>query len=166
LPPYREEIVLTSGSPSRGYRRKRTAKAAILCRWKRPRHHLWKLFRTKPRVIPRWSRARTIAAIASFERATAIDPNFAMAYMYLGVAYENAGNMARSREYAGQTFRLIDRVSEYERAQIAPYYRATGEVYKEIDAWQSSIRNYPRIWSFHNQLGVVYIDLGQYMRRG
>jgi eukaryotic-like serine/threonine-protein kinase len=103
------------------------------------------------------------SAVASFERATAIDPNFAMAYYLLGVAFENAGDMARSREYAKQAFRLIDRVSEYERAQIAPYYyRATGEVYKEIDAWQSSISNYPRNWIFHNQLGLVYVDLGQY----
>jgi predicted Ser/Thr protein kinase len=107
--------------------------------------------------------SQTVAAVASFERATAIDPNFAMAYYTLGVAFENAGDMARSREYAKQAFRLIDRVSEYERAQIAPYYyRATGEVYKEIDAWQLSIRNYPRRWEFHNQLGLVYIDLGQY----
>jgi len=104
-----------------------------------------------------------LGAIASLERATAIDPNFAMAYYYLGVAYENLGDMARSQDYGKQAFRLVDRVSEYERAQIAPYYyRATGEVYKEIDAYQASVRNYPREWDFHNQLGVVYIDLGQY----
>jgi len=103
-----------------------------------------------------------LATVPLFERATAIDPNFAMAYYILG-AFENAGDMARSREYAKRAFHLIDRVSEYERAQIAPYYyRATGEVYKEIDAWQLSIRNYPRRWEFHNQLGLVYIDLGQY----
>ncbi len=107
--------------------------------------------------------SQTLAAVASFERAIAIDPNFAMAYYLLGVAYENAGDMARSREYAKKAFRLIGRVSEFERAQIAPYYyRATGEVYKEIDAWQLSIRNYPRRWEFHNQLGLIYVDLGQY----
>jgi len=107
--------------------------------------------------------SQIVAAIASFERAAAIDPNFAMAYFYLGVAFENAGDMERSRENAKQAFRLIDRVSEYERAQIAPYYyRATGEVYKEIDAWQWSIRNYPRHWEFQNQLGLVHVDLGQF----
>ena len=103
------------------------------------------------------------ASFPLFERATAIDPNFAMAYYCLGVAFEQAGEMARSAEYGKQAFRLIDRVSEYERAQIVPYYyRATGEVYKETDAWQLSIRNYPRNWGFHNQLSLVYIDLGQY----
>jgi hypothetical protein len=109
------------------------------------------------------TQGQSLAAVASFERATALDPNFAMAYHHLGVAYEVAGDMARSREYAKQAFRLIDRVSEYERAEIIPfYYRATGEAYKEIDAYQLSSRNYPRSWEFHNQLSVVYIDLGQY----
>jgi serine/threonine protein kinase/tetratricopeptide (TPR) repeat protein len=108
-------------------------------------------------------KSQSEAAIASFERAIAIDPNFAMGYYLLAVAYENAGDMARSRDYAKQAFRLVGRVSEYERAQIAPYYyRATGEVYKEIDAWQLSIRNLPRRWEFHNQLGLIYVDLGRY----
>jgi serine/threonine protein kinase len=108
-------------------------------------------------------KSQTEAAIASFERAIAIDPNFAMGYYLLAVAYENAGDMARCRDYAKQAFRLVGRVSEYERAQIAPYYyRVTGEVYKEIDAWQLSIRNLPRRWEFHNQLGLIYVDLGQY----
>jgi eukaryotic-like serine/threonine-protein kinase len=106
---------------------------------------------------------QTAVAIASFERAIAIDPNFAMGYYMLGVAYETAGDMARSREYAKQAFRLVDRVSESERAQIVPYYyRVTGEVYKEIDAWQLSLRNLPRRWEFHNQLGLIYVDLGRY----
>jgi len=34
-----------------------------------------------------------------FERAIAIDPNFAMAYYFLGVDFEVAGDMARCREY-------------------------------------------------------------------
>ena len=104
-----------------------------------------------------------LAAVPYFERATAIDPNFAMAYYYLGIAFEVAGEMARSREYAQHAFRLIDRVSEYERAEItAYYYRATGELDKEIDAYKLGLRNYPRRWSFHNQLSVIYIDLGRY----
>ena len=53
-----------------------------------------------------------LAAVPLFERATAIDPNFAMAYYYLGVAFDNAGDIARSREYSKQAFSLIDRVSE------------------------------------------------------
>ena len=108
-------------------------------------------------------KSQTVAAIASFERAIAIDPNFAIAYYHLGIAYENEGDMASSRKYAKLAFRFVDRVSDYERAQILPaYYRATGEVYKEIDALQLGIRSYPMRWEFPNQLGVRYVDLGQY----
>jgi tetratricopeptide (TPR) repeat protein len=104
-----------------------------------------------------------LSAVSLFERATAIDPNFADAYFRLGVAYEVAGDMPRSAEYAKQAFGLIDRVSEIERAEItAYYYRATGEVDKEMDAWQLASRNYPRNWTFHNQLGLIHVDLGQF----
>jgi tetratricopeptide (TPR) repeat protein len=104
-----------------------------------------------------------LAAIPSFERATRIDPNFADAYFRLGVAYEQAGDMARQAEYAKRAFDLIDKASEFERDEItAYYYRATGEVDKEIDGWQLAVRNYPREWTFHNQLSVVYVDLGRY----
>ena len=104
-----------------------------------------------------------LAAVPLFERATAIDPNFAMAYDLLGVAYDNAGDIARTREYWKQAFRLVDRVSEYERDEIVPhYYEATGDLHKAIDAHQSGIRDYPRAWEFHNNLSVKYIDEGRY----
>src|SRR5437879_6331337 len=58
---------------------------------------------------------------------------------------------------------MIDRLSEYERDEIAThYYKATGELDKAIDAHQLGIRNYPRYWGFHNNLSELYIDLGQY----
>ena len=103
------------------------------------------------------------AAIPLFERAIAIDPNFAMAYYLRGIAYEQAGDMERSAEDAKRAFSLIDRVSETERTDITAYYcRFTGELDKEIDAWQLSARNYPRNWGPHNQLSVTYIDMGQF----
>lgn len=104
-----------------------------------------------------------LAAIPLFERATAIDPNFAMAYYLLAVTLVNAGDMVRSREYSKRAFSLTDRVSEYERAEIAAYhYLATGELDNAIDAYQLGIRSYPRIWGFHNELSMTYIDLGRY----
>ena len=106
---------------------------------------------------------RYLAAVPLFERAIAIDPKFAMAYYVLGIAVEQAGDMARSAEYAKQAFLLIDRVSDYERTSItAYYYRATGELDKEIDAYQLGVREYPRNWGFHTQLSLIYIDEGRY----
>jgi DNA-binding winged helix-turn-helix (wHTH) protein/tetratricopeptide (TPR) repeat protein len=106
---------------------------------------------------------RFLAAVPLFERATAIDPNFALAYYLLGVAYEQAGDMERSAEYAKRAFSLVDRVSEPERTEItAYYYRATGELDKEIDAYQFAVRNYLHRWGSYNQLSVIYIDMGQF----
>ena len=103
------------------------------------------------------------AATPLFERAIAIDPNFAMAYYLRGIAYEQAGDMARSAEDANRAYSLVDRVSETERTDItAYYYRFTGELDKEIDAWQLSARNYPRHWGPHNQISLTYIDRGEF----
>ncbi len=111
----------------------------------------------------RMARGQSIAAVPFFERANALDPNFAMAYYYTGMAYDVAGDTARSREYLKQAFRLIDRVSEYERDEIAPYYYvAVGESDKAIEAYQLGIHNYPQYWGSHNNLSTAYIDLGQY----
>jgi serine/threonine protein kinase/tetratricopeptide (TPR) repeat protein len=104
-----------------------------------------------------------LAAVPLFERATRIDPNFALAYSFLGGAYYTGGDIARNRENAKKAFSLIDRVSEYERDLIAPYYyEAYGELDKAIDAYQLGIRNYPREYLLHNQLGIVYVDIGRY----
>jgi eukaryotic-like serine/threonine-protein kinase len=106
---------------------------------------------------------RFLAARPLLERAIALDPNFAMSYYYLSVAYNNAGDEGRASEYARKAFALIERVSEYERVSIAAgYYESTGELDKEIDAYRLGIANYPRAWSFHNNLSVVYMDLGQF----
>jgi len=105
-----------------------------------------------------------LASVPLFERAIAIDPKFTMAYYLMGVAYEQAGDMQRSAEYAERALSMVDRVSETERTEItAYYYRATGELDKEIDAYQLAVRNnYPHRWSFHNQLSLTYIDMGQF----
>jgi tetratricopeptide (TPR) repeat protein len=105
-----------------------------------------------------------LAAVPLFERATAIDPNFAMGYLFHGLALYNAGDDARSREYLEKAFSLIDRVSEYERDYIEGeyYHLVTAELDKAVDAWRLSIRNYPRSELFHNELSLVYIDQGQY----
>jgi serine/threonine protein kinase/Tfp pilus assembly protein PilF len=104
-----------------------------------------------------------LAAVPLFERAIELDPNFAMAYYFLGTAFDNAGDIERSREYTQKAFGLIDRVSEFERDLIAAsYYSYDGQTDKAIDTYRLSIQNYPRYWGFHNNLSAEYIDLGQF----
>jgi len=102
-------------------------------------------------------------SVPFLERSVNLDPNFAAAYEYLAIAYYQAGDWAKTREYAKKAFTLIDRVSEWERDTIAAvYYANTGESGREIDFYRSGIRNYPRYWGFHNQLSESLIYLGQY----
>jgi eukaryotic-like serine/threonine-protein kinase len=104
-----------------------------------------------------------LAAVPLFERATALDQNFAMSYFMLGAAFQNAGDADRSREYMQRAFGLIDRVSEFERDLItATYYSYDGQSDKAIDAYRLGIQNYPRFWGFHNNLSADYMDLGQF----
>jgi eukaryotic-like serine/threonine-protein kinase len=115
-------------------------------------------------ALAEMSKGDYLATVPLWERTIAIDPNFAMAYYYLGIAFYQAAEMARSRENVTQAFRLIDRVSEYERAVITGLYRstATGELDQAIDAYQLGTRNYPRHWGFHNNLATIFIDIGRY----
>ena len=109
------------------------------------------------------ARGRFLGAVPLLERAIALDPNFAMAYYYLSIAFDNAGDTGREAEYERKAFALIDRVSEYERDYIAAgYYESTGELDKANDAYRVGIGNYPREWGFHNNLSENYINLGQF----
>jgi len=104
-----------------------------------------------------------LSAVPLFQRAIAADPNFAMADMGLAVAFDNAGDQERSREYVGRAFALVDRVSAYERDYITVYYHDyNGQLDKAIDADRQAMRNYPRDWGFRNDLSVNSIDLGQF----
>jgi eukaryotic-like serine/threonine-protein kinase len=109
------------------------------------------------------TQGRFLAARPLFERATALDPNFAMAYFYVAVAFNNAGDTARELEYYRKAFALIDRVSEYERYYIAGgHYDSTGELDKAMDAYRLGSENYPRVWGFPNNLSQSYINLGEF----
>ena len=52
------------------------------------------------------AQGRFLAAVPLFERAIALDPNFAMAYYYLGVAFNNAGDDGAQAEYMRKGFRV------------------------------------------------------------
>ena len=102
-------------------------------------------------------------AVPFLERAVSLDPNFAAGYEYLAIAWYQAGDAAKTWEYEKKAFALIDRVSEWERDTIAAvYYDSTGEPEKEIHFYRSGVRNYPRYWGFHNNLGEALNKLGQY----
>lgn len=104
------------------------------------------------------------AALPYYKRAVELDPNFAMAYADLGIAYSNLEQTSLAIENSRKAFDLRDRVSQRERFYIeAMYYSdVTGELEKANQAYEQCIKTYPRAATPYNNLGVNYTLLGQY----
>ena len=99
-------------------------------------------------------------AFAFYERATQIDPNFAMAY--LGMAGE--GEPAAAAENGRKAFALRDRVSAREKLIIQeeyPFY-ASGDLSKALQICELGSRTYPRSSIFHEDRGQGLAFLGEY----
>ena len=103
-------------------------------------------------------------AIPFMKRAIELDPNFAMAYVGLGVEYANLGQASLGAEYARKAYDLRDRVSDRERYRISAFYYqfVTGEVEKATEAYELWAKTYPRDPVPHGNLGFMYSNLGQY----
>jgi DNA-binding winged helix-turn-helix (wHTH) protein/tetratricopeptide (TPR) repeat protein len=109
-------------------------------------------------------REKGAAADLPFSKnAVEIDPNFAIAYLEVGIDYLNLGEVERANEYFSKAFQLREHTSERERLRIvAEYYRnVTGELDKAAQAYEKEIECYPRTGGYNN-LGIVYGDQGQY----
>ena len=104
------------------------------------------------------------AAIPFFERAIELDPNFAAAYLALGISYSNLREPGLASENLKKAYDLRDRVSERESFRIsATYYLlVTGELDKAIETYELWAKTYPRSSEPYGNLGVDYTYLGQY----
>ena len=103
-------------------------------------------------------------AIPLFKRAIELDPDFARAHGALGTIYGNLREWEISREYLTRAFELRDQVSENEKLYITAHYHdnVTGDVDKQIEAYEQFKQAYPRDWTPVNNLAVQYNDLGWY----
>ena len=103
-------------------------------------------------------------AAAFYQRAIALDQNFAMAYGRLAVFYGNMGQLESAKQYAEKAFALRDRVSERERLYISEkYYNyVTGEIDKAVEVLQSWASQYPSDFIPHNNLALNYMYFARY----
>ena len=103
-------------------------------------------------------------SIPLMELAVAIDPEFAMAYRAMSVAYSNLGYKGEAERRLDRAFELKDRVSERERYYIeADYYRRSEKTFdKAIDAYEKLLAVYPDDHVGNNNLGVVYNSIEEY----
>jgi eukaryotic-like serine/threonine-protein kinase len=106
------------------------------------------------------------AALPHHQRAIELDPNFAMAYLWVGYDYFNLNELGRASEYFTKAFQLRAHATESEKLSVAAayYLLATGELEKAIEVNQERIQSYPREWEAYTNLGFAYGELGQYRK--
>lgn len=104
------------------------------------------------------------AALPSFERATQLDPNFAMAYLSLGDAYSVLGNATASEKYLQKAFDLRDSVSEHERVLIEGdfYLYVKGDLVRARHAFELRTKMNPDSHYAHNVLAMCSSMVGEY----
>ena len=105
-----------------------------------------------------------VESIPFIKRAIELDPNFAVAYDNLGLAYYNLNQPRLAADSLKKAFDLRERVTEREKFNItADYYGlATGELEKANQTYELWIQVYPRDYSAYGNLGSNYAALGQY----
>jgi len=104
------------------------------------------------------------AAIPLFQRAIEIDPNFALAYASLGVAYGNLRESELAKENYQKAYDLRGRVDVREQYAISAYYYndVTGEIDKANQTYELYEQAFPRNWVPHNNRGENFASLGQW----
>jgi eukaryotic-like serine/threonine-protein kinase len=105
------------------------------------------------------------AAVPFYKHAIELDPNFALAYVWLGISSVNMGELSMDVECTRKAFELRDRTSEPEKYFITARFHkvVTGNMEKAEEALQLWIQAYPRAALPHIYLaGAIYPDTAQY----
>jgi serine/threonine protein kinase/tetratricopeptide (TPR) repeat protein len=103
------------------------------------------------------------AAEEFFQRAVALDPNFAMAYASLGTSYNNQQRFALAKEATSKAYALRDRVTEREKFYIDSHYDqfVLGDMEKSEKVYQLWRDTYPADKGLTiMNLGVIAGELG------
>jgi DNA-binding winged helix-turn-helix (wHTH) protein/Flp pilus assembly protein TadD len=102
------------------------------------------------------------ASVPFFQRAVSLDPNFAIAYARLGMAYRNLGQTASGAENAEKAYQLRARASESERFYIDSHYYliAPGDLERARQVLELWAQTYPRDFTPRADLNDIYLQLG------
>jgi serine/threonine protein kinase len=105
-----------------------------------------------------------IAAIPFFQRAITLDPNFAMAYLRLGQAYQPQGELGQAAENTRKAYELRNRTSEREKLAISSFYEyiVTGNLEAARSSYELWTRTFPRDDESQEALWLIYAAFGEY----
>ena len=103
-------------------------------------------------------------AIKLMDRAVAIDPKFAIAYISIASNYYNLGYEPEYKKYIQKGLSLVDRVSERERYLIQGnvFFQSEKTWEKAIEAYKKLLQLYPDDLIGNNNLGALYLELEQF----
>ena len=103
-------------------------------------------------------------ATPAFQRAIALDPQFAMAYRELGVNDSYIGQDEQASQEYAEAFRLSDHVSAMEQLKIRATYYAMSEhdMLEGIKAFELWATTYPQDPVPVSNVADAYMRLGQY----
>lgn len=106
-----------------------------------------------------------VRALALFQRAVAIDPDFALAHAFVGFRYGGMGESALARQSLLKAYQLRNRASDVERFYIETLYDRdfTGNLERERRTLETWAESYPRDPSPHTLLaGLALSSTGQH----
>jgi DNA-binding winged helix-turn-helix (wHTH) protein/tetratricopeptide (TPR) repeat protein len=103
-------------------------------------------------------------AIPLYRRAVVLDPDFAIAYAALGIAYNVAQEYDLAAQSSRRAFELRDRVSERERFYISLryYMDVLGDGDKAIETLELWKQTYPRDFVPRTNLSARYSAIGRH----
>jgi DNA-binding winged helix-turn-helix (wHTH) protein/tetratricopeptide (TPR) repeat protein len=104
------------------------------------------------------------ASLSWFQKATEVDPKFAMAYWAIGDVYAILGETNSAVEHTRKAFELREGTSEREKALIEAnyYYYVLGDVEKARRACEFLSKLYPFSEDAHNSVAVFAEAVGEY----
>src|SRR5271157_844968 len=163
----KEDVLKTLGSATSRLRRKLGESMASLRKFDAPAEEV-----TTPSLgaLKAYSQGRRVhrqqgnaAAIPYYERAIELDANFAMAYVALWVAKNQAG-VAESTDAVRRAYQLRDHVSEREKFRITGAYDGVvlRDAERAIQVYRLWVQSYPRDDVAHGNLAVYLTLLGQW----
>ena len=106
-----------------------------------------------------------VRALPLFQRAIAIDPDFAMGHAQVGFGYSVMGESALARQSTLKAYQLRDRASDVERFFIDTLYDRdfTGNLEREQRTLETWAESYPRDARPHGLIsGLALTSTGQY----
>ena len=109
--------------------------------------------------------AGSLRALPLFQRAVAIDPDFALAHAQVGFRYGVLGESALARQSLLKAYQLRNRASDVERFYIETLYDRdfTGNLERERRTLETWAESYPRDPSAHTLLaGLALSSTGQH----